>query len=148
MRQLEYKICETCKKEFKQGFTVSKRKWDTMRFCSFGCRRYSNETRKKISDEHKNNPNTPRGEKHHNWKGGVTREHNRLRNSMEYVIWRNEVYKRDDWTCRICKIHCKKGNIIAHHLKKFSDYPELRFITSNGLTLCRKCHAEIENPQL
>ena len=146
IRRLKFKICETCGKEFKQRYTTSENKWKTIKFCSFKCRRYSDETKKKISDEHKNNPNTIRGEKHHNWKGGITKEHNKLRNSMEYVLWRNEVYKRDNWTCRICHTHCNKGNIVAHHLKKFSDYPELRFTTNNGLTLCRKCHAEIENP--
>lgn len=104
------------------------------------------EMKKKISDDHKKNKKIPRGEKHWNWKGGVTKEHNLIRNSMEYVIWRNEVYKRDNYTCRLCNTHCQKGNIVAHHLQKFSDFPELRFIIDNGLTLCRKCHAEIENP--
>ena len=88
-----------------------------------------------------------KGKNHPRWKGGVTPEHNRIRNSLEYVLWRNEVYKRDKWTCRICKKRCLKGNIVAHHLKKFSDFPELRFMIDNGITLCRKCHAEVENPQ-
>lgn len=104
-------------------------------------------SRNKMISSKKNSLRTPRGEKHHNWKGGITKEHNKLRGSLEYILWRNEVYKRDCWTCKICKIKCEKGNIVAHHLKKFSDYPELRFILENGMTLCRKCHAEIENPQ-
>lgn len=106
------------------------------------------EQKKQISQTKKNSPKTVRGEKHHNWKGGVTKEHNKIRGSLEYVLWRNEVYKRDYWTCRICKIKCTKGNIVAHHIKKFSDFPELRFIVENGLTLCRKCHIEIENPNI
>jgi len=147
MRRLKSKICEICKKEFKQGYNVSDEKWKTIRFCSYKCRRYSEETRRKSSKMRKDSLTTPRKERHWNWKGGVTPEHNKLRGSLEYIIWRNSVYKRDNWTCRICGKHCKNGDIIAHHLKKFADFPELRFILENGLTICRNCHAEIENPQ-
>jgi len=104
------------------------------------------EYRDKMIKSKKISPLVPRGVKHHAWKGGVTPEHNRLRGSLEYIIWRNEVYKRDNWTCRICGIHCQKGNIVAHHIKKFSNFPELRFLVENGLTLCRKCHIKIEKP--
>lgn len=84
-----------------------------------------------------------KGERSPRWKGGITSEQGKIRNSLEYIIWRNEVWKRDYWTCRICKKHCEKGDIVAHHLKLFSDYQELRFAVENGITLCRSCHAKI-----
>lgn len=78
-----------------------------------------------------------------NWRGGVTDENSEKRKCLEYKIWRNEVYKKDNWTCRICKRKCGNKEIVAHHLKLFSDFPELRFSVDNGITLCRKCHLEI-----
>jgi len=106
------------------------------------------EEKQKISKTKRESDTTIKGENHHNWKGGITKEHNKLRGSLEYILWRNEVYKRDEWKCRICNKHCQKGDIVAHHLKKFSDYLELRFIIENGMTLCRKCHMEIEHPNI
>jgi hypothetical protein len=61
--------------------------------------------------------------------------------SPEYQAWRNEVYERDDWTCQ----HCGKrgGRLHAHHTKPKSQYTELMFDVSNGLTLCEPCHHKI-----
>ncbi len=83
------------------------------------------------------------GKNHPNWKGGITPESNKIRRSLKYEIWRKEVYERDYWTCRICGKHCKRKDIVAHHLKLFSKFPELRFSIDNGITLCRSCHTRL-----
>lgn len=82
------------------------------------------------------------GEKHGMWKGGIDLENERLRHSDKWINWRNEVYKRDFYTCKMCKKHCGK-DIVAHHIKLFSKFKELRFDVNNGMTLCRSCHAKI-----
>lgn len=84
-----------------------------------------------------------KGEKHPNWKGGATPISARLRNTIEYKEWRKGVYKRDMWTCQDCGTHCKAKNIVAHHIKSFNDYPELRHDIDNGITYCRACHASL-----
>jgi len=36
----------------------------------------------------------------------------------------------------------RKSKITSHHIKNFAQYPELRFVTDNGITMCRKHHQE------
>jgi NUMOD3 motif len=89
------------------------------------------ETRLKLSEMH-------RGALSHLWRGGVTPEHQKIRTSAEYKIWRDEVFKRDNYTCVLCG---KRGvRLNADHIKSFALFPELRFIVSNGRTLCVPCH--------
>jgi len=82
-------------------------------------------------------------ENHWNWKGGKTEANHLIRKSKEYNIWRKGVYKRDYWTCRMCNI--KQKSPVAHHIKGFNEYPELRFDIDNGLTLCRSCHKKVHS---
>ena len=85
----------------------------------------------------------PRGEKCHFWKGGNTEKDKKIRNSLEYRLWREAVFKRDNYTCQKCGTRSRKGVKVyleADHIKPFSKYPELRFVVSNGRTLCRECH--------
>ncbi len=79
------------------------------------------------------------GVNHVFWKGGVTSINRKLRKSREFKEWRTKVFEFDNYTCWICET---RGSIKLHphHLKRFSDYPELRFNISNGLTLCEFCH--------
>ncbi len=65
--------------------------------------------------------------------------------SIEYKNWRKEVYKRDRWKCQTCG---STKHIVAHHIKLFSKYPELRFNINNGITLCRQCHVRLHKPRL
>jgi 5-methylcytosine-specific restriction endonuclease McrA len=89
------------------------------------------EVRRKISE-------SQRGEKSHLWRGGVTKQNKMVRESLEYRIWRETVFKRDNWTCQECGI--KGGELHQHHIMEFAKYPELRFALTNGLTLCDDCH--------
>lgn len=82
-----------------------------------------------------------RGEKHWNWKGGIDKEHTRIKQTAEYKDWQQAVYKKNCWTCQRCVYKGEK--IVAHHIKLFSEFPKLRFVVSNGITLCRPCHALI-----
>ena len=76
---------------------------------------------------------------HNNWKGGITSENSRIRNSKRYAIWRSLVFERDNYTCQKCG-DSKGGNLQAHHLRSFSRFPQLRFEISNGFTFCKLCH--------
>lgn len=81
-----------------------------------------------------------------NWKGGVTLAKQKERHSVQAVQWRKEVFTRDNFTCQICgKVG---GNLNAHHIKKWADYPELRYEVSNGITLCERCHRDVHRKKV
>lgn len=77
------------------------------------------------------------GDKHHNWKGGVSSkdklERSKFRQTLQRVI-----FIRDNYTCQICDQY--GGHLQVDHIKKWSEYPELRFDKNNCRTLCMACH--------
>jgi len=114
---------------------------------------------KKLSDAHKikmskakkgkpswnKDKNMPQiaGEKHYNWKGGVTNENCKVRSSLEYRLWRKANLERDYFMCQKCKK--SGGRLKVHHINNFADFPELRLAIDNGITFCRECHLEFHN---
>lgn len=81
-----------------------------------------------------------RGKNHHNWNPERESEDRiKERKYPEYKKWRINIFERDEFTCKICGDD-KGGNLIAHHIFSYSDYPELRIDLNNGITLCEECH--------
>lgn len=87
------------------------------------------------------------------WRGGVKSYYELLRSSSKLAKWRNEVYKRDNYTCQECGDNAG-GNLNADHIKPFALILKENNITSkrkglmcvelwdvnNGRTLCVDCH--------
>ena len=69
---------------------------------------------------------------------------NRWFGDPNYKKWRISVYKRDNFKCQWPGCSSTK-KLNAHHIRKWSDFPTLRFIVSNGITLCYFHHKMIKN---
>lgn len=95
---------------------------------------------KRFTEEHKKNlSKASSGKNNWNWKGGITPINIKIRNSLEYKRWRTSVFRRDGYAC-VWGGREHGSNIHADHIKRFADYPELRFKLDNGRTLCENCH--------
>lgn len=114
------------------------------KFCSIKCRAngVNDETKRKMSLKRKGIPTGRTGDKCHFWKGGITPVNKKIRMSLETRIWREAVFKRDNWTCVLCNI--KGGKLQSDHIKPFAKYPELRFAIDNGRALCIDCHKKTD----
>lgn len=78
-----------------------------------------------------------KGEDHPNYKQDRSQIKSK-RSRYELTTWRREIFKRDDYTCKLCG---KRGvNLQADHILPYCAYPKLRFDITNGRTLCIDCH--------
>lgn len=155
------KNCQLCGKEYE----VRKYRDETTKYCSNICSGKSKhilypDLAKRAGNMNKGKPKpwqvgkkqsieprkkrslAMRGDKAPNWQGGKTEESYNIRHSLDYKIWREAVFARDNWTCQNCR---QKGGLLnADHIKPFSLYPELRFAIDNGRTLCVDCHKQTD----
>lgn len=120
-------ICEWCGKVFKSYKSTA----TIARFCSMQCR---NDWQSDMM----------KGENHYNWNGGTSEKRQLDMTRREYREWRKSVFERDKYTCQVCGDH-KGGNLRAHHIKRYSAFPELRYSVENGITLCDKCHNKVHS---
>lgn len=61
-----------------------------------------------------------------------------IRMSLDYKLWREAVFRRDDYRCFDCGE--RGGYLEAHHKYPFATFPRLRLMLENGITLCISCH--------
>jgi len=54
--------------------------------------------------------------------------------------FRDEIFDRDDYTCRDCRSSGKHLNV--HHIYRASEFPELLHEEDNCITLCIDCHID------
>ena len=95
------------------------------------------------------------GSKNNSWRGGTTPLQNIIRKDEKNEEWRIEVFRRDNFRCRICQQH---RDIDAHHIEKLrilikkynikslleaQKCPEL-WDVKNGITVCKQCHNKLE----
>ena len=99
-------------------------------------KRHTPESRKKIGEYHK-------GEKATFWKGGISPINKLIRSSLEYKLWREAVFKRDNYQC-IWGGKEHGNRLQVDHIKPFSLFPVLRFAIDNGRTLCENCHKKTD----
>lgn len=126
--------------------------------------RHSDETKAKMSAAHKGMQNalgTKRDEafrrklsdywaahreEHNHYVDGRGAERKAARlthsTSLDYRLWRNAVFERDDWTCQHCKV--RGGFLHADHIKPYATHPDLRLDVDNGRTLCPPCHRKTD----
>lgn len=117
-------ICET-------SFLVSPWRKDKARSCSIECEkqyRHSSQWKNIMSCILKDSLKEK----------GIKTSLHYLRQTIEYKLWRESVFIRDNYTCKMCNV--RGGKLNADHIKPFALYPELRFDISNGRTLCVSCH--------
>jgi 5-methylcytosine-specific restriction endonuclease McrA len=69
---------------------------------------------------------------------GKSRERTKFNASKAWADARTACFERDDYTCQMCAV--RGGELNAHHIKYWSDAPDLRLTLSNLVTYCRKCH--------
>jgi hypothetical protein len=83
---------------------------------------------------------TRNGPANPNWRDDLTDEERlNRRDNAKQVAWRNEVFKRDRFTCQSCK-DADGGNLNGHHIESYNANRTLRWEVSNGITLCETCH--------
>lgn len=126
--------------KLKKANTGQKRSLETRKRMSiaFKGRKMSPDTIEKIRKAKKGRflgPNNAR------WNPNLTEEDRRRQNrgDIRLITWRKEVYKKDSYTCQITG-DGQGGNLNAHHLYNWSNFPSKRFLVKNGITIREDIH--------
>lgn len=124
--------------KWNKGHKMSEKTLVKMRLCQKG-KKVSEETKQKIKKA-RSKQIMLKGEKHPNWKGGITSSSQAARMSLEMKLFKKACLERDNFTCQ--KYETRGGILRVHHINNFADFPELRTSISNGITLSEQAHKE------
>jgi hypothetical protein len=120
---IRVKNCGYCGQEFRQGKTEAISSFVERKFCSHFCG-WLGQTY--LS-----------GVKHPNWTGGS------VKRGYKHDRWAQNVIRRDKGICSKCGV--SGITMHAHHIKPYLSYESLRYVLSNGITLCAPCHWELHS---
>lgn len=96
---------------------------------------WTSEMRAKVSASLKN-PNITDEER-------KKRKEGRHYRDIKLLKWRKEIFERDCFTCQHCNI--KGVYLNAHHINGWNLFLEQRYLLSNGITFCVKCHTKFHS---
>lgn len=61
--------------------------------------------------------------------------------------FRNSVFSRDKYTCKVCGVMRDEEELDAHHITDRNEMPNGGYVASNGITVCKDkddCHMRVE----
>lgn len=65
--------------------------------------------------------------------------------------FRNDVFKRDNFTCHVCGLQRPESELDAHHITDRNEMPNGGYVKENGITVCnvssieeKSCHMMVE----
>lgn len=132
-----YKViyqCDCCKDIFEctyQSYTKVLNKQKQRDDKNYYCQPCANKIFQSSENSNLYNPNLTKEEREDSQK--------RNRNYPQLYQVVKECFKRDNYTCQVCNKR-GNGNLNAHHLNNWNNYPEQRFDLENLITLCENCH--------
>ncbi len=90
------------------------------------------------------------GENHYKWikdRNNLSRKQER--NDSAYGDWRKTVLNKYNYKCAVCQTsYTNKHKLEVHHILAWKSYPELRYNTENGISLCHMHHMEVHRNSL
>lgn len=146
--RLKISLSKQGKGNGREGCSHSKETKEKMRAAALGRdvshlnwtgKTHTAESRMKISEANRKRFTSP--EAHPRWitdRTKVKTYHNKKADIL-YKVWSKSVKCRDKWKCQLQSSDCC-GKLEAHHIFNWTEYPELRYELSNGITLCHSHH--------
>ena len=76
----------------------------------------------------------------------ATKEADKFTNTSRWRSLKIDIKRRDRGVCRLCfnRGYVEYKCLQVHHIYKRATHPELAYEPSNLVTVCKKCHEELE----